>query len=131
MKLIDVLFYHFYNFYRRWPFYLGSYEFNAAFSIGFFLSVGIALLVMISMIPLTGKWSIIIGLAIIMGCGLLFERYFGKSGRWKNIIKTKPFIVSRGFSIGTTIAFVIIETAFAVGVVLLAMQNNFFSTKVL
>ena len=131
MKLLDVLFYHFYNFYRRWPFYLGSYEFNAAFSIGFFLSVGIALLVMFSMIPLTGKWSIIIGLAIIMGCGLLFERYFGKSGRWKNIIKTKPFIVSRGISIGITIAFVIIETAFAVSIVLLAKQNNFFSTKVL
>ena len=131
MKLLDVLFYHFYNFYRKWPFHLGSYEFAAAFSIGFFLSVGIALFVMFSLIPLTGKWSIIVGLAIIMGCGLVFERYFGKSGRWKKIIKAKPFVVSRGFSTGATIVFVIIETAFAIGVVLLAKENNFFSTKVL
>ena len=129
MKLLDVLFYHFYNFYRRWPFYLGSYEFAAAFSVGFFSSVGIALLVMFSMIPMTGKWSIFVATAIIVGCGLLFQRYFAKSGRWKNIIKAKPFIVSHSFSIGITIAFVIIETAFAVGVVLLAKQNNFFSPK--
>ena len=130
MKLLDVLFYNFYNFYRKWPFYLGSFEFAAAFSIGFFLSVGIALILMFSMIPLIGKWSIFVGLAIIMGCGLFFERYFGKSGRWKNIIKAKPFIVSHSFSIGITIAFVIIETAFAIGVVLLAKQNNFFLPKV-
>ena len=130
MKFLDVLFYNFYNFYRKWPFYLGSFEFAAAFSIGFFLSVGIALILMFSMIPLIGKWSIFVGLAIIMGCGLFFERYFGKSGRWKNIIKAKPFIVSHSFSIGITIAFVIIETAFAIGVVLLAKQNNFFLPKV-
>ena len=119
MKLLDVVFYHFYCFYRR-KFHDITPETSTITSIWVFLFGGVMTFISGFVAPFGKTITIIACFAVGVGGIAILQAYFVKSGRWKRILKEKPVIKSKRFSIIITIAFAVLGILLAFGGLFLA-----------
>ena len=119
MKLLDVVFYHFYCFYRR-RFHDITPETSTITSIWVFLFGGVMTFISGFVAPFGKTITIIACFAVGVGGIAILQAYFIKSGRWKRILKEKPVIKSKRFSIIITIAFAVLGILLAFGGLFLA-----------
>jgi len=119
MKLLDVVFYHFYCFYRR-KFHDITPETSTITSIWVFLFGGVMTFISGFVAPFGKTITIIACFAVGVGGIAILQAYFIKSGRWKRILKEKPVIKSKRFSIIITIAFAVLGILLAFGGLFLA-----------
>ena len=119
MKLLDIVFYHFYCFYRR-RFHDITPETSTITSIWVFLFGGVMTFISGFVAPFGKTITIIACFAVGVGGIAILQAYFIKSGRWKRILKEKPVIKSKRFSIIITIAFAVLGILLAFGGLFLA-----------
>lgn len=97
MKVLDVIFYQFYLFYKN-RLKQESPEFTATLAISaiiFFVLMGVVVVVSALLFDKIIKWVLY---ALVITIVFLFYKYFVKSGRWKIIVEGKPLIKNVRFS---------------------------------
>ena len=105
MKFFDLIFYNYYFFFKkRMPFDITP-EFSTVIGISANLVFAIMGIIGVPM-ALVGKHAILfttffIGVGVFLCC----YRYFMFSNKWKKILKAKPIIKSKSFSIAITVLF--------------------------
>lgn len=119
MKLLDVVFYQLYCFYRKWLHDITS-ETSTITTIWIVFFGGVMAFISGFVAPFGKTITIIACFAVGIGGIAILQAYFIKSGRWKRILKEKPVIKSKKVSIIITIAFVVIGFLWAFGGLFLA-----------
>lgn len=119
MKLLDVVFYQLYCFYRKWLHDITS-ETSTITTIWIVFFGGVMTFISGFVAPFGKTITIIACFAVGIGGIAILQAYFIKSGRWKRILKEKLVIKSKKVSIIITIAFVVIGFLWAFGGLFLA-----------
>lgn len=120
MKLLDVIFYNYYNVYQKF-FRDIAPETSTIIGIWAFLTVGI-IGFLAGILAYKGKIAMMISIFIAgFASYYLLYSYFIKSQRWKKIVKDKPTIKSKRFSVIITLVFTIVGILIDFGAPLLAI----------
>ena len=120
MKLLDVIFYNYYSIYQKF-FRDIAPETSTVIGIWAFLTIGI-IGFLAGILAYMGKIIMMISIFMVgFASYYMLYSYFIKTQRWKKIIKDKPTIKSKRFSVIITLVFTIVGILIDFGGPLLAI----------